>query len=105
MSLPTHAGQISFPGGKIDPQDATPLAAALREAHEEIALASEKVEILGELSDYDTSTGFLYLSDNANKPPKPPKPPSTSGLFVRFTAGLIRSIKALPVSILTPASW
>ncbi len=57
--LKVHAGQISFPGGKIDPQDTSPLAAALREAEEEIGLSSDRVDILGALDPYDTSTGFV----------------------------------------------
>ncbi len=57
--LKVHAGQIAFPGGKIDPSDASPLAAALREADEEIGLPAEDVDILGMLDLYDTSTGFV----------------------------------------------
>ncbi len=57
--LKVHAGQIAFPGGKIDPSDASPLAAALREADEEIGLPAEDVDILGMLDPYDTSTGFV----------------------------------------------
>jgi len=57
--LKVHAGQIAFPGGKIDPTDASPLAAALREADEEIGLPAEDVDILGMLDPYDTSTGFV----------------------------------------------
>ncbi len=57
--LKVHAGQIAFPGGKIDPTDPSPLAAALREAEEEIGLAADRVDILGTLDPYDTSTGFV----------------------------------------------
>jgi 8-oxo-dGTP pyrophosphatase MutT (NUDIX family) len=53
-----HSGQVSFPGGRIDPGDTSPEAAALREAHEEIGLEASFVEILGRLSDYVTGTGY-----------------------------------------------
>jgi 8-oxo-dGTP pyrophosphatase MutT (NUDIX family) len=56
--LRDHAGQISFPGGRIEPGDASTAAAALREAEEEIGLDPARVEILGELAPYDTVTGF-----------------------------------------------
>lgn len=56
--LKHHPGQIAFPGGKVDPQDASPEAAALREAHEEIALPPRNVEILGRLPSHETVTGF-----------------------------------------------
>ena len=57
--LNKHAGQIAFPGGKIDPADASPLAAALREAQEEIGLDASLVEPLGYLEPYRTATGYL----------------------------------------------
>lgn len=57
--LPAHAGQIAFPGGKIEAEDAGPLAAALREAEEEIGLARTFVEPLGFLEPYETGTGFI----------------------------------------------
>lgn len=56
--LRDHAGQVSFPGGRCEPGDATPVATALREAHEEVGLEPAQVEILGRLPDYLTSTGF-----------------------------------------------
>lgn len=56
-----HAGQIAFPGGKIDPADPTPLAAALREAEEEIGLSRDALEPLGYLDPYLTGTGYLVL--------------------------------------------
>ena len=59
--LPDHAGQVSFPGGKIDAGDATPLASALREADEEIGLAGDFVEPLGYLDLYLTTLGYRIV--------------------------------------------
>jgi 8-oxo-dGTP pyrophosphatase MutT (NUDIX family) len=59
--LHDHAGQISFPGGKIDPTDASPLDAALREAWEEIGLAREFIDPIGYLDLYGTGFGFRIL--------------------------------------------
>jgi 8-oxo-dGTP pyrophosphatase MutT (NUDIX family) len=56
--LPAHAGQIAFPGGKIEEEDESPLAAALREAEEEIGLDPRLVEPLGFLDSYRTGTGY-----------------------------------------------
>jgi 8-oxo-dGTP pyrophosphatase MutT (NUDIX family) len=56
--LKAHAGQISFPGGRMEAGDADAEAAALREAQEEIGLDPRKVEILGRLDPYRTVTGF-----------------------------------------------
>jgi 8-oxo-dGTP pyrophosphatase MutT (NUDIX family) len=59
--LSSHAGQIAFPGGKIDKTDASPLAAALREAHEEIGLDATLIEPLGYIDLYFTFSGFRIL--------------------------------------------
>jgi len=59
--LTSHAGQIAFPGGKIEADDASPAAAALREAEEEIGLAPGLVEPLGYLDLYLTFSGFRIL--------------------------------------------
>ena len=56
--LRDHAGQISFPGGRIEADDDGPVHAALRETEEEIGLSPAHVEIVGYLPDYRTSTGF-----------------------------------------------
>jgi 8-oxo-dGTP pyrophosphatase MutT (NUDIX family) len=59
--LPSHGGQICFPGGKIEEGDAGPLEAALREAHEETGLDPRLVEPLGYLDIYRTRTGFRIV--------------------------------------------
>lgn len=56
--MPSHPGQISFPGGKMEAWDATPVDCALREAREEIGLPPGNVEVLGFLDSYRTGTGF-----------------------------------------------
>ena len=56
--LKHHPGQIAFPGGKQDPEDADVVAAALREAHEEIGLVPSNVEVLGTMAPHETVTGF-----------------------------------------------
>ena len=60
-TLPTHAGQISFPGGKLDATDPDPLATALREAQEEIGLEPGFVDPLGYLEPYLSGTGFRIV--------------------------------------------
>ena len=59
--LPDHAGQVSFPGGKIDKSDDSPLASALREADEEIGLDRQFVEPLGYLDLYMTTLGYRIV--------------------------------------------
>ena len=59
--LNDHAGQVSFPGGRYEPDDDGPVATALREAQEEIGLGPEAVEIIGCLDAQDTSTGFSVV--------------------------------------------
>ena len=56
--LKHHAGQVSFPGGRLEPGDAGPEAAALRETQEEIGLPAERIRIAGFLPNYLTITGY-----------------------------------------------
>lgn len=56
--LKHHPGQIAFAGGKQDPTDASPTAAALREAHEEIGLDPTQVQVIGALPSHETVTGY-----------------------------------------------
>lgn len=56
--LRSHAGQVAFPGGRVDPTDASPEDAALREAFEEVGLRRSDVEIVGRMPDYPAGTGF-----------------------------------------------
>jgi 8-oxo-dGTP pyrophosphatase MutT (NUDIX family) len=67
--LASHAGQVAFPGGKIDPGDASPVAAALREADEEIGLSPALIEPLGFLDLYLTFSGFRILPTVARVKP------------------------------------
>ncbi|GJL90561.1 CoA pyrophosphatase [Hyphococcus sp.] len=56
--MPSHAGQISFPGGKVEPQDQSPVATALREAHEEVNIPPESVDVIGQLGIHKGGLGF-----------------------------------------------
>jgi 8-oxo-dGTP pyrophosphatase MutT (NUDIX family) len=89
--LKKHAGQVSFPGGRIDPDDAHPEAAALREAAEEIALDSSHVEILGRMADYVTGTGYRITPVLGLVPPN---------LSYRPSPHEVEAVFELPVTVL-----
>lgn len=57
--LTHHSGQVAFPGGRVDPEDANIASAALREAWEEVGLSAEYIEVLGALPTYTTITSFV----------------------------------------------
>ena len=60
--LPTHAGQVAFPGGLMEPGEADPARTALREAEEEIGLPADAVEVLGRLDDFPTRTDEVAVT-------------------------------------------
>ena len=57
--MPTHAAQISFPGGRHEPKDSDLTATALREAHEELGLEAAHIEVIGKIDDVATPLGFV----------------------------------------------
>lgn len=83
-----HAGQISFPGGRIDPGDAGPVAAALREADEEIGLPRSAVEVIGIADQYRTVTGYQVTPVIGVVPPDIPLTPQPSEVAAIFEAPL-----------------
>lgn len=94
--LKKHAGQISFPGGRIDPEDVSPEAAALREAWEEIGLPRKSVEVLGRLNDQVTGTGYRITPVLAVLPP---------ALRYEISPHEVEALFELPMSIvLDPAA-
>ena len=93
--LRVHPGQIAFPGGKIEANDATPAAAALREAEEEIGLSPALVEPLGYLDPYVTGTGFRVIPVVARIEPR---------FSLRLHAGEVADVFETPFAYLMDAA-
>jgi 8-oxo-dGTP pyrophosphatase MutT (NUDIX family) len=89
--LNDHAGQISFPGGKIDPTDASPLDAALREANEEVGLEREFIDPVGYLDLYGTAFGFRILPTVARVRP---------GFTLRVSVAEVDDVFEVPLAFL-----
>jgi len=89
--LAKHAGQVAFPGGRIEPDDPSPEAAALREAQEEVGLDPACAEVLGRLPDYVTGTGFRVSPVLALLPP---------GLDLRPAPDEVEAVFQLPLAVL-----
>ncbi len=87
-TLARHAGQVSFPGGRIDPTDLSAEAAALREAEEEIALDPARVELTGRLYDHVTGTGFCITPVLGLIPPEMAFHPAPAEVEEIFTLPL-----------------
>jgi 8-oxo-dGTP pyrophosphatase MutT (NUDIX family) len=88
VTMRKHPGQISFPGGRIDPGDDGPVAAALREAEEEIALPRDAVELVGMADVYRTITGFEVTPVVGVVPPDLPLEPRPGEVAAMFEAPL-----------------
>ncbi|HEV2746978.1 MAG TPA: CoA pyrophosphatase [Allosphingosinicella sp.] len=83
-----HAGQIAFPGGRIDPQDDGPIAASLREAEEEIGLPPAAVDVIGIADRYRTITGYEVTPVVGIVPPDLPLAPQPGEVAAIFEAPL-----------------
>ena len=94
--LKDHAGQVAFPGGRVEPDDASAEAAALREAQEEIGLPPGQVELAGRLPDYVTGTAYRITPVLGLLP---------SGLALSPCEDEVAAIFTLPLStLLDPAA-
>lgn len=83
-SASSHSGQVAFPGGRIDPDDADPVAAALREAEEELGIDRAVPEVIGVLDDVVTHTGFHIVPVVALLPPDLPLVPAPAEVAATF---------------------
>jgi 8-oxo-dGTP pyrophosphatase MutT (NUDIX family) len=87
--LRSHAGQVAFPGGRVDPEDRDAVATALREAEEEIGLSPALVDVIGTAPPYLTGTGYAVTPVIGLLPPDPP---------LRLNAHEVASIFEVPLA-------
>jgi 8-oxo-dGTP pyrophosphatase MutT (NUDIX family) len=90
-ALKSHAGQVAFPGGRVERTDASIEAAALREAEEEVGLRPQDAELVGRLPDYLTGSGFRISPVLALLP---------DGLALKPSEAEVEAIFTLPLSVL-----
>lgn len=84
--LRSHAGQVAFPGGRVDAADANDIAAALREAEEEVALPPHAVQIIGSTAPFRTGTGYCITPVIGVIPPDLPLVPEPGEVARVFEA-------------------
>jgi len=96
-TLPTHKGQISFPGGSVDPADPSPEAGALRETEEEIGLSATQVRVLGELDSFPTFVSGYVVSPFVGwleqQPQLRPNPGEVAELLTVPIASLVEDVR------------